>query len=111
MNSAEVTERYFASIRARDIEALIALYADNATFTLPNGREFSGIAAIREMHLGVFATAAPIPNPLTTVIGQNCAAVEIQARLPDGTTRHTANFYHLDNTGRIQRLSVYMRGG
>ena len=38
-------------------------------------------------------------------------AVEIEARLPDGTARRTANFYHLNGDGRIQRLSVYMQSG
>jgi hypothetical protein len=37
--------------------------------------------------------------------------VEIEARLPDDTVRRTANFYYLNTAGRIQRLSVYMRGG
>jgi hypothetical protein len=36
--------------------------------------------------------------------------VEIEARLPDGTTRNTANFYYLNDAGKIQRVSVYMRG-
>jgi hypothetical protein len=37
--------------------------------------------------------------------------VEIEARLADGTVRRTANFYYLNAAGRIERLSVYMRGG
>jgi len=111
LNAEKVAERYFASIKARDIESLVALYADDATFTLPNGKQFAGVTAIREMHLGVFAASAPIPTPLAMVVGANSVAVEIAARLPDGTTRHTANFYHLNGDGRIQRLSVYMQSG
>jgi len=77
MNPAEVTERYFASIRARDLDGLIALYAQDACFTLPNGREFSGIDAIREMHRSVFAAGGPIPTPLTSIAGGSSIAVEI----------------------------------
>jgi len=110
MTSADLSDRYFTSIRARDIDGLMALYAEDAVFTLPDGREFSGAAAIREMHLSVFAAGAPIPTPVATVIGNGSIAVEIEARLADGTARRTANFYHLDAAGHIRRLRVYRQG-
>jgi uncharacterized protein (TIGR02246 family) len=111
LKAEEVVARYFAGIKAKDIDGLSALYADDATFVLPNGKSFSGLTAIREMHLGVFAASSPIPTPRTVVIGVNSVAVEIEARLPDGTARRTANFYELTDDGRIRRLSVYMQGG
>jgi ketosteroid isomerase-like protein len=40
----ELADRYFASVRARDIDNFIALFADDATFVRPDGREVSGIA-------------------------------------------------------------------
>ncbi len=110
MDPTAVTERYFASVRARDLDGLIALYAEDACFTLPNGRELNGIDAIREMHRSVFGAGAPSPTPLASIAGASSIAVEIEARLPDGTVRRTANFYYLNASGRIQRLSVYMRG-
>jgi uncharacterized protein (TIGR02246 family) len=109
MSIESVVERYFAAIRARDIDGLVALYAEDATAVLPNGKEFHGVAAIGEMQRGVFAGAAPIPTALNKVFGENSAAVEIEARLTDGTVRRTANFYQLSPDGRIARLSVYMR--
>lgn len=111
MDPIDVTQRYFASIRARDLDGLIGLYAEDACFTLPNGREFHGTEAIREMHRSVFAAGAPNPTPLSSIAGAGSIAVEIEARLPDGTVRRTANFYYLNASARIQRLSVYMRGG
>ena len=71
-----VTDRHFAAIRSRDIDSLIALYADDATFILPNGEIFSGTAAIREMHLGVFAAGALVPTPTALIAGDGCVAVE-----------------------------------
>jgi uncharacterized protein (TIGR02246 family) len=106
-----VADRYFAAIKARNIDDLMALYADDASFVLPNGNECKGVAAIREMHLNVFKAAAPSPAPQAWVIGYASAAVEIEAQMSDGTRRRTANFYQLNDQGRIQRLSVYMRSG
>jgi uncharacterized protein (TIGR02246 family) len=111
VNPQNVAEQYFAAIRARNIEDLMALYADDATFVLPNGKESKGITAIREMHQMVFRAAAPMPVPQAMIVGDAAVAVEIEARMPDGISRRTANFYHLNSYGRIQRLSVYMRSG
>ena len=111
MNPKDVAERYFAAIRARNIDDLMALYADDATFVLPNGKESKGIVAIRATHQHVFDAGAPMPAPQAMIVGDAAVAVEIEARMPDGTSRRTANFYHLNSRGRIQRLSVYMRSG
>lgn len=111
MNPKDVAERYFAAIRARDLDGLAALYDADAVFILPNGKQFSGAGAIREMHQSVFAAGAPAPTPVAMVIGDKSVAVEIEAKLADGATRNTANFYQLSDEGRILRLSVYMRSG
>lgn len=110
MTPQEIAESYFRSIRAKDIDGLMMLYAQNATFTLPNGKSFAGKTAIRQMHLSVFSAGSPTPTPLAMISSDTAIAVEIEARLADGTVRHTANFYHLDRNGLIERLSVYMRG-
>jgi uncharacterized protein (TIGR02246 family) len=111
MNPKDVADRYFAAIRARNIDDLISLYADDATFVLPNGKESKGVAAIRQTHQSVFDAGAPMPMPLVMIVGDAAIAVEIEAQMPDGTSRRTANFYQLNSLGRIQRLSVYMRSG
>jgi 3-hydroxyisobutyrate dehydrogenase-like beta-hydroxyacid dehydrogenase len=102
-------ERYFAAIRAKDIDALMALYAEDARFTLPNGKVASGKAAIRETHLAVFAAGSPIPTPIARIVGDEGIAVEIEAALPDGSVRNTTNLYRFDEDGRIRALGVYMR--
>jgi len=106
----DIAERYFACVRAKDIDGLLALYADEAVFVSPMGGEIKGKDAIREMQLRVFNLSAPKPNPIAMVVSERLVAVEIEAHMPDGQVRHTANFYHLDDKGFIARLSVYMRG-
>ena len=111
MDPKAIAERYFAAITARNINDLIGLYADDATLVLPNGKESKGVAAIEQTHQGVFNAAAPTPFPQAMIVGDAAIAVEVEARMPDGTSRRTANFFHLNSQGRIQRLNIYMRSG
>lgn len=101
---------YFEAIRAKDIDALMALYADGATFTFPSGKTFTGKDSIRTVHQSVFASASPFPTPGTRFAGPEGIAVEIDAQLPDGSARQTTNHYRFDGTGKIASLGVYARG-
>jgi hypothetical protein len=109
-SSYPLADRYFAAMRARDVEALMALFAEDAVMVLPDGRELAGSAAIRAMYDYLVASGAPSPTPTAAIAGTDGVAVEIEARLVDGSTRQTANFFHLDGDGLIRRLSVYGRG-
>jgi len=109
LNSQQAVDRYFEGIRTKDVEGLVALYADDATFVLPSGKEFSGVAAIREMHRGVLASSTPMPSPVSMVVTDSSVAVENEVHLPDGTIRRTANFFYVNDDGRIRRISIYAR--
>ena len=100
----------FAAVRARDIDALMALYAEDATFTLPNGTSFTGKDTIRGVHQRVFDSGSPFPSPGARFVGAEGIAVEIEAQLPDGSVRNTTNHYRFDETGKILSLGVYARG-
>jgi 3-hydroxyisobutyrate dehydrogenase-like beta-hydroxyacid dehydrogenase len=101
---------YFAAVRARDLDAWLALFAEDAMYTLPNGKSFSGKAAIREVQSAVFAAGGPFPTEIARYVGPQGIAVEVEARLPDGTVRNTVNVYRFDDQGRIAELRVTMRG-
>lgn len=110
MDRKTLEDRYFAAMRARDLEALMALFGADATMILPDGREFSGVGAIRQMYTGLFGMQSPSPTPTAVITGAHGIATEIEAHLPNGTVRRTANFFHLNAHGLIRRLSVYARG-
>lgn len=110
MTPSDLVERYFAHMRSRDLDGLASLFVADAVAILPDGREVAGLAAIRGMYQHIFGAGAPSPTPQAVIEGANGAAVEIEARLPDGTSRRTANFFHLGEDGRIVRLSIYKRG-
>ena len=105
-----VADAYFAAVRAKDIDAWMALFAENAIYTLPNGNVYQGKPAIREFQQMVFGSGAPFPNPGLRFVGSEGIAVEVEAQLPDGSVRHTANHYQFDDEGKIRSLTVYMRG-
>jgi hypothetical protein len=111
VDCTKLVERYFANMRARDIEGLVKLFSPQATFILPDGRELSGSVAIHEMYGKLFAAMAPSPTPLAVIAAAHGVATEIEARLANGTIRRTANFFHFNDDGLIERLSVYARGG
>jgi ketosteroid isomerase-like protein len=103
-------DRYFAAMCTRDAEALMALFAPDAVMVLPDGRELAGTTAIRAMYEHLLTTDPPTPAPMATIISSVGGATEIETRLGDGSSRQTANFFHLDKAGQIRRLSVYKRG-
>ena len=111
MHPKDLPNHYFPSVRARDIDRFISLFAEDAIMILPDGRELLGAPAIREMELAVFAASPPMPTPIAIVAGENSVAVEIEVRLPNGQLLKFANFFHLNGEGRIQRLSVYRKSG
>jgi 3-hydroxyisobutyrate dehydrogenase-like beta-hydroxyacid dehydrogenase len=102
-------DRYFAAVRAKDIDALMSIYAEDAHLTLPNGKTAKGKAAIRETHLGVFASGSPFPTPIARIVGSEGIAVEIETVLPDASVRKTTNHYRFDDSGMIRSLGIYMR--
>lgn len=111
MNPSQVAEAYFAAVRARDVDKFVALFADDADYLMPNGKAYRGHAEIREAQSMVFASGSPVPTPLSMTASDSGIAVEVEARLPDGTSRNTANIYRLNEAGLIQRLSVYIKTG
>lgn len=103
-------DAYFDAIRAKDIDAWMELFAEDAVYALPNGQSFQGKPAIREFQQMVFGSGSPFPDPGIRFVGEEGIAVEIEARLPDGSTRNTTNHYRFDDSGKIRSLTVYMRG-
>jgi len=109
MPTNSIVDRYFASVRQRDLEALCALYVNEAVLCLPDGRELQGVAAIRAMYESLFAAQAPSPTPVNIIASERAVAVELEIRLPNGAKRRTANFFTIGASGLIERLSIYAR--
>lgn len=105
----QTVEAYVAAVKARDLDAFVALFADDATYTVPNGKTMTGPAEIRDFQTMVFNAGQPSPTPIEWFIAADGIAVEIEAKLPDGSVRLTTNHYRFDADGRITSLRVFAR--
>lgn len=104
-------DAYFAAVRAKDVDAFVALFAQDADYTMPNGTRLEGHEAIRQTQSMVFESGSPFPIPGARYTGPDGVAVEVQAKLPDGTVRNTVNLYRFNAAGQIRSLAVTMRAG
>lgn len=111
MNTENLARSYYRRVNAKDIEGLLGLFADDASFVLPDGRTVAGMDAIRTMYEGVFAHGGPQPQPVAFVPGENSVAAEIEVHLADGTVRQMASFFQVDNQGKFTSVGVYQRTG
>ena len=105
----ETVESYVAAVKARDLDAFVALFAEDATYTVPNGKTMTGQVEIREFQAMVFGAGQPSPTPLEWFVAPDGVAVEIEAKLPDGSVRLTTNHYRFGADGLITSLKVFAR--
>jgi hypothetical protein len=108
MTGEDLRGRYFPAMRGADLDAVLALFAEDAAVILPDGAERVGKAALAEMFSGIFANGPqPGPGPITGA--GDYWAVEVETKLLDGRTRNTANFFRLNDMGLIVRMHSYRR--
>lgn len=111
MNTEDRARTYYSKINAKDLEGLLALFAEDATFTLPDGRKVSGMAEIRKMYVNVFAHGGPQPQPMTFIASDSGVAVEVQVNLADGSVRNMASFFQVGSDEKFISIGVYQRAG
>lgn len=110
MNSENLARSYYRKVNAKDMEGLLELFAENATFTLLDGRQVKGHAEMREMYKNVFAQGGPQPSPVNIVPAEDSVAAEVELRLADGAAMRVASFFGLNSEGKVTSVSVYRQG-
>ncbi|PLK26196.1 NAD(P)-binding domain-containing protein [Novosphingobium sp. TH158] len=103
-------EAYLAAVQAKDLDAFVGLFADDATYSVPHGKTMQGLGEIREFQTMVFTAGSPSPALQGLFVAPEGIAAEIEARLPDGSVRQTTNHYRFDAAGKIASLKIYARG-
>jgi hypothetical protein len=106
----EISDRYFAAMRAQDLEALLALFAADGEIVWPNGTRLVGQDAIRQAYAGMFQRPGNNPAPGPLMIGPGCFSTEVLSRLPDGSERRTINVFTFGDDGLVTRMDSYRQG-
>lgn len=109
---------YFEAVDAKDLDATLAFFAPDATFTIQTaGTTFAGLDEITSMFRGFFSDFATIVHdvrnivvdavPLRVATEQVCPHVAL-----DGTpvTLTTCNVFDLSGDGRFRRVVVWIDG-
>ncbi|HET9629373.1 MAG TPA: NAD(P)-binding domain-containing protein, partial [Novosphingobium sp.] len=88
-----VADAYFAAVLGRNLEDLIALFAEDAVLAFPTGQVFNGREAIRDCYTRAFSGGWPSPAPGRRLSSHDGVAVEVAALAPSGATVRTCNVY------------------
>lgn len=110
MNARDISDRYFAAMRAQDVDAFLALFADDAIIVWPDGRALAGREAIHAAYSRLFTLPSNKPAPGPLMMGPDCFATEVHSRLPDGSERRTINVFQTGANGLVVRMSSYRQG-
>jgi ketosteroid isomerase-like protein len=104
MTNVPVIDAYFAAIRAKDADALGALFTDDADLVTMAGT-FTGPRAIAEFYRDLaFQVEDLWPEPGPLIVDGERVAVEIRLRM-NGKVSLVGDFFTLRN-GRIERLLI-----
>jgi ketosteroid isomerase-like protein len=104
MSEVAVIDAYFAAIRAKDADALGALFTDNAELVTVAGT-FTGPKEIAAFYRDLaFQVEDLWPEPGPLIVDGERVAVEIELRMND-TVSLVGDFFTLRN-GRIERLLI-----
>ena len=106
-NAAETVHAYFAAIRARDADALRALFTDDAQLVTVTGT-YAGADAIAGFYRDVAFTIDDLwPDPGELIVDGTRIAVEIRLRM-GGNTTLVADVFTMTPAGdQIERVAIF----
>lgn len=108
---AEVVQRHVEAFNARDLEALLACFREDATWVTGTD-SICGMAGLRELFAAAFDQLSPRLTVLSLVAESEQVACELREDFEvDGMPRsdHIAGFYRVLD-GRIAEAKIYREG-
>ncbi len=107
-NAARVAgERYVERVNAADLDALVALFADDATVLHPLGA-FTGRDAVRDFYATNILPHGPVLTASRWVVDGATCVFELAATTPRGTS-NAIDHCTVDASGRIVRMAIAYR--
>jgi uncharacterized protein (TIGR02246 family) len=115
---AALPDSYFKAVDAKDVDAILSHFADDATLTVQTDHAvFDGADEIRRMFTDFCGNSVSILHEIKNIV------VEPEARkvateqsyigeLNDGSKNdmHNCNFFDVDASGRFSRVIIWMAG-
>jgi ketosteroid isomerase-like protein len=107
----EAADRYCEFANGRDLEPLLALFADDAVVKPPTGDRYEGAEEIRAFYRDVvFSMVSNLQPTRFYEAGDSCVMeAELSAEWVTGPKPEVVDVFTVDGNGRITRLAVYMR--
>ena len=105
----KIITSYFENVHARNSQGVANLFKPDGRLFLVDGRCLTGRAEIGEFYAQIFVSYPPLPR-VTNMFGTGlwCGA-ELLVTLPDGKEQPAADFFHFEESGLIDTLTIYTR--
>ena len=115
---AALPESYFKAVDAKDVDAILSHFADDATLTVQTDQAvFQGADEIRRMFTDFCANSVSIFHELKNVVvepaaGKIATEQSYIGELLDGTKNdmHNCNFFDVNADGEFSRVIIWMAG-
>ena len=115
---AALPDSYFKAVDAKDVDAIMSHFADDATLTVQTDHAvFEGAAEIRRMFDDFCGNSVSIFHEVKNIVVEpNAGKVATEqsyiGELSDGTKNdmHNCNFFDINADGRFTRVIIWMAG-
>ena len=115
---AALPDTYFKAVDAKDVDAILAHFADDATLTVQTaGAVFEGSEEIRRMFTDFCTNSVSIFHEIKNIVvepdaGKVATEQSYSGELNDGTKNdmHNCNFFDVDSDGKFSRVIIWMAG-
>jgi hypothetical protein len=105
-----VAQRYVDAINSADGDALLAIFAEDATLTHPVGTD-TGHTEIADFHTDVIFEGQVRMTIVRSIEQGNIEVAQLEGTSPlsEDTVVHTADIFTLNDDGLVQALDIYYR--
>ncbi len=115
---AALPDSYFKAVDAKDVDAILSHFADDATLTVQTDQAvFSGAEEIRRMFTDFCDNSVSIFHEIKNIVvepevGKIATEQSYIGELVDGTKNdmHNCNFFDIDADGKFRRMIIWMAG-
>jgi ketosteroid isomerase-like protein len=115
---AALPASYFKAVDAKDVDAILSHFAENATLTVQTDHvTFSGASEIRRMFTDFVSNSKSIFHEIANIVveeasGKVATEQNYVGELTDGTRNdmHNCNFFDVGPDGKFTRVIIWMAG-